>query len=137
MKMTENETTQPSISQLFRQLKEGGKALDVEKRIPESLLRRAGEELGWFCNCCGKELPESRRKQAIEDFVRWGVLLSIKPRARDTSWDDWVLGIFYQQTIGFWGYSISIQKTSLQASRALDPTYAALPVSGKNVSGNR
>jgi len=98
MKMTENETTQPSISQLFRQLKEGGKALDVEKRILESLLRRVAEDQRWYCKHCGGEIPESRRRQAIEDFVHWGSPSSIKPRARDTSWDDWVEGIFIQHT---------------------------------------
>jgi len=97
MKMSENEAQQ-SIAELFRQLKEGGKPLDVEKRILESLLRKAAKELHWFCNCCGNGLPESRRNQAIEDFVHWGGRSSIKPPARHTSWDDWVEEISYQHT---------------------------------------
>jgi len=96
--MTENETTQPSISQLFRQLKEGGKALDVEKRILESLLRRVAEDQRWYCEHCGGEILEPFRKQAIDDFVNWGGPSSIKPPGRDTSWDDWVEELVYQHT---------------------------------------
>ena len=96
--MTENETTQPSISQLFRQLKEGRKALGVEKTILESLLRRVAEDQRWYCEHCGGEILEPFRKQAIDDFVNWGGPPSIKPPGRDTSWDDWVEELVYQHT---------------------------------------